>query len=489
MALGEARTHGRVFLALNIILAAGCLLQSYVGGTAEILESNMSEIGIILFCAGALVGPMIVSGVFREMHSQQHSDVVYALPMSAGERYASKILAFVYLHVLPVMIWGGIAVLATVLRVNSLGEHVIGLSAERCVLYYGFLNLGTLFIDAIAVVCSVCCGRLAETQYLTYLTAASISMGPLLLRTQLMEKIGGQTTDPGLGYFLWTLSPLAWKSNAGMTTYGIVCLTNCLISAAVITLAFFVYRNRDAGSAGKPIVSRVFFEIALAVGLVSYYALLLFSTSLAAVIALGGVVYLVIHIISFRGILSVGKVVLWFGKFALTTAAFLLLLWIAYASDGFGAIRYIPSQDMGGACIRIEREWGYGDVAPMKLVAYAGLPKYTYDLVGAAGITTYDEISGKEINDAKIREVVDVFQKYAADRDKDFVSFWEFFAQGIERKNGTERDRYCEVIIWFPNKDGKVIMRQGVKLTVHQASELMNDLSMLGYMNFNSTSN
>ena len=115
MALGEARTHGRVFTVLNIILGVGCLLQCFVGATADVVDSNVSAVGLLLLCAGALMGPVFAVGVFREMHNRQQSDVIFALPMSAGERYVSKLLALVYLHILPVAVWSGIASLTTAL--------------------------------------------------------------------------------------------------------------------------------------------------------------------------------------------------------------------------------------------------------------------------------------------------------------------------------------------------------------------------------------
>ena len=490
MAIGEARTHGRAFTALNIMLIVGCILQSYIGGTADVMDSNISNVAIILFCLGGLTGPIFVSGVFREMHSQQHSDVVFALPASAGERYVSKLLALWYLHVLPVIVWTGIATLITLQRENSTGRssYVFTVySADRIVRAFMFLILGVMFLNAIAVVCAVCCGRLVEMHYLTFLTAASLSMAPLLLRSQLMERIGGQTTDPGWWYYIWTFSPIAWDSSVPTKTFVTVCLINCLVSVAVVALAFLIYRGRDAGSAGKPIVSRVFFEIALVIGLVAYYSLLLFETSLGAIIALAGVVYLVIHIISFRGILSGGKLALWLGKFIATTAAFVLLLWVAFATDGFGAIRYVPSQDMNGACIKVQRDWSYYELDPRDRVAYAGVSTYRYEQSADGDIVAVEDIPSKYISDTMMRKVVEVYQKYAADRDKDFLSFLEFFVNNRETKDGDTRDLACTVEIWFKDKENVPVMQQSVQMTAHQAYEMMQELKALGCLNFDTS--
>ena len=55
-----------------------------------------------------------------------------------------------------------------------------------------------------------------------------------------MEKIGGQVAKPGLGYFLWTFSLLAWDDNASLGMYVKVCLIHCLISVAVMVIGGFI---------------------------------------------------------------------------------------------------------------------------------------------------------------------------------------------------------------------------------------------------------
>ena len=498
MALGEARTHGRVFTVLNIILGVGCLLQCFVGATADVVDSNVSAVGLLLLCAGALMGPVFAVGVFREMHNRQQSDVIFALPMSAGERYVSKLLALVYLHILPVAVWSGIAALTTALADKGFRDDCYSpydfncFAPDMCGKVFVVLIAGMMFLDAIAVVCSVCCGRLAEIHYLTYLAVIAVSAAPLLLRAQLMEKIGGQVVKPGLVYFRWTLSLLAWDDNASLGMYVKVCLVNCLISVAVMALVFLVYRRRDAGAAGKPIVSRIFFELVLACGLVAYYALLLFAISPAAAIALAGVVYLVIHIISFRGILSGTKIVLWTVKFFVTTAAFILLLWVAFATDGFGAIRYVPTRDMDGACIKVDTEWDYYE-DPRNCILYAGPYSYDWDTgqysYKANDVWVYGmRIPRRDVSDWKVREVIKIFQKYAADRNKDFSAFLDFFMNGCETANGFERDRVCTLKIWFRGADGEdTVMAQDVRMTSAQAHNMMQEIRELGFLNDGNT--
>ena len=495
MALGEARTHGRAFAVLNIILGIGCLLQTYQGLAGDRsfynFDGRISWIGIALLCAGGLIGPTFVIGVFRETHNRQQSDVVYSLPMSAGERYASRLMALLYLHILPCIIWALIPAIATsvgneqLMTFYRLDFLVLTkyLRTEIIFQFFWFYVAGVLFFDAIAVVCAVCCGRRVEIRYFTYITAVCLSAPPLLIPTKLMEQIGGQVTAPSWLFFVWTFSPIAWNT-VSVTVFNVTMIVNCLISITVMSLAFLIYRRRDAGMAGRPIVSRVFFEISIAVALVTYYILLTFEMWLVPVIALGAVAYIAVHIVTFRGRLSVLRCIGWIFKFAVTTGAVILLMWAAYATDGFGALHYVPIRNLNGACVTVERgSYWSAHVnteyeGSINAIAIAGP-----NPVSSYFKPAWDESSEKAraINDEQIRQVAKVVQKYASQRDKGFSAFWRFFSKNVEMSDGQERDVYCQFRIFYPAADDHLLIQE-VRLTPDQAWEMMTELSELDFV-------
>ncbi len=481
-ALGEARTHARLFVVLNITLGTGCLLQMFQGLTSGLYRSNISFIGLGLLLAGGMVGPTVVIGVFRELHNRQQSDVVYSLPMSTSERYLSRLLALAYLHILPVLAWSGLAAITTFIRTSFFNEYehirryiVIDWASTDAIVrtWTGFLAC-VLFFDAIAVVSAVCCGRRAEIRYFTYLIAASFSLAPLLLRMQLMERIGGQVTKPSSLFYSWTLSLIAWdRADSKTWQFVLLAVLNCLISVGVMLLMYFMYRRRDASTAGKPVVSRAFFEIALVAGLLAYYTLLISEPGLIPYILIGGVVYLVIHIVTFRGNLSVPKVLLWTVKLAATTAAFVLLLWIAYVTDGFGAVRYLPMKNLDNTNIFIDASYDFYD--GQNTVAFAGPDAYYWEYHR----TDWVSFHAQPTNDRQIRATAEVFQKYAAQRDKSFSGFLKFFQKHEETYRGWNRIVMCTMEIW-EGEDHNLLVRQEVSLTGQQIREMMSELKKMG---------
>lgn len=479
-ALGEARTHKRLFTVLNITLGAGCLLQTVQGLASGIYRSNISFIGLGLLLAGGLIGPTVVISVFRELHNRQQSDVVYSLPMSTPERYLSRLMAIVYLHILPVLVWSAVAVIATSIRTAFFDENVrryvlVTWANNNMILrmWAGYLA-GVFFFDSIAVICAVCCGRRAEIRYFTYLLAASFSLAPLLLRMELMVRIGGQATEPSSLFYAWTFSLFIWDRTETMTwLFIILAVVNCLISVGVMLLMYFIYRRRDASSAGKPVVSRAFFEIAVAVCLMTYYTLLISAPELLPYMLVGGVVYLVIHIVTFRGTLSVAKVVLWTVKLGATTAAFVLLLWIAYVTDGFGAARYLPMRNLDNANILIDCSYNF--YGGENTVAFVGPDSFFWE----RNYSNWIAFDSQETTDAQIRQIAEVFQKYASQRDKEFSDFWSFFTGSKESYRGWDRVATCTMNIWFGERNNTMVEQQ-INLTGQQVRNLIADLKKLG---------
>ena len=111
-ALGEARTHKKFFVITNIILGMGGLLYLFMSswsrydefmegdtaGRRVIVDFVPSGLGLFLLGVGCCIGLMGAASVFRDMNSVQLGDVQLSLPMTASERYYSKLLALCYLH-------------------------------------------------------------------------------------------------------------------------------------------------------------------------------------------------------------------------------------------------------------------------------------------------------------------------------------------------------------------------------------------------------
>lgn len=493
MALGEARTHVRFFVILNIILGTASFLQLMVA-LADGFR-NVSGAALFLFIIGGALAPTCVISVFRELHNPQQSDVVYALPMSAKERYTSRILAIFYLHLAPAIVWSGLTTVITI--VLGMGKQSwtdydalfwVTRTSPRGLLQMFLLYLtAVLFFEAVSVICTVCCGRRAEMRYFTYMAAFSISVAPLLIRSRLMEEMGGQVTSPGVIYYLWSFTSLFEYSETMTSLWKLALITiaSTLISLGVIALMFLLYRKRDAGTAGKPVVSRVFFELVILAGVVTFYTMYLFEGSPETVVAMTGIVYMVIHLVTFREVLSGKKVVWWFAKFVGTTVLFFALVFAAYLTDGFGAINYMPARNLDRADIIVawENPMGlYGDNGGY-LTAYAGTHRY----LSSSNSVWYNHLDfhEKELTDAEVRKAVGIVRKYAKE-EKSLKDFYDRL-WGTETYYGWgrnwDRGERFKIYIWLPGNVNDPVMEQELWISEGDATDLLKELEKSGLMN------
>ena len=213
-------------------------------------------------------------------------------------------------------------------------------------------------------------------------------------------------------------------------------------------------------------------------GLVTYYTLFLFEGSPETVVAVALIIYMVIHLVTFRDILSGRKVAWWLGKFTATTVLFLFIVFVAYMTDGFGSIHYIPSRNLDGARILVSGD-GY-------MTGYAGGEAYRRSWMRDYNDVEY--MDSKEITDAEVRKVVEICQKYAASGKKSMKGFYDKL-WGTESYYGflreSDRNEAFEVKIWLPGKpeDAEAVMDQQFYLTYGQALQLVKELEETGILN------
>ncbi|MCR5123248.1 MAG: hypothetical protein K6B74_12620 [Ruminococcus sp.] len=429
-ALGEARTHKKFFVIANIILGMGGLLYAFLSDVSSYeMVDNMngaqsayvnfypSWLGVLLLVIGGAIGLIGAAGIFRDMNSVQLGDVQLSLPMTGTERYFSKLLALCYIHIFPVMLWTGVPSLINTLRLIIKGDP----TADDGFITAAFLTImaGTLFVDCLTVLCSVCCGALGETIYFTIITVLCTSIAPPMIWYTLTDTCAGQTTDPGILFSTWTLSFVLNIVDAGDLDglFNLMIIINCLISAGVMALTCLIYKRRDARTVGTPIANRFFFEIVMFAGLTTVYSLFFFHTEAYIGVIIVAIIYIVIHIIASRGKLSVKNIIGWLIKYVTSTAAYLLLAWCAYQTDGFGIVYHLPSASLEGARVSITLS-SYNDNSRVV---------YDFDAKLNNGIS--------ELTDKQVREAARVFQKAIVKRPKDTDVF-------LFNLNGKDYTRY-----------------------------------------------
>ena len=146
-----------------------------------------------------------------------------------------------------------------------------------------------------------------------------------------------------------------------------------IISLSVMFLSIFIYKKRDARTVGTPIASRVFFEVMLVLGCFTIFSFFVMTSAAMWGVLIAGVIYIIINIIVSRAKINVLSFVKWIVKYAVTTAAFAVLMVVTIKTGGFGQIYSRPSaKHLDGAQFQItsyEYNAGYGGE---RFVLYTG---------------------------------------------------------------------------------------------------------------------
>ncbi|MGN1101651.1 MAG: hypothetical protein ACI4RG_05620, partial [Huintestinicola sp.] len=144
----------------------------------------------------------------------------------------------------------------------------------------------------------------------------------------------------------------------------ILMLVNCLISLAVIYCGQFICQRRDARTVGKPIVFPLFFEVIMAVTLTLFFVMFHADWDSLVVMFLAWLGSIILRIVVSRKNFSFANIGIWTGMFVGYYIVFLLFMYIAFLTGGFGAISKTPapSEYVGigaNVDINIKESWTY----------------------------------------------------------------------------------------------------------------------------------
>lgn len=420
-ALAEMRTHKKISIIMNIILGMGAALYllirpyrvSYSFSTPdEVNYFSPSPLAMFLFVVSCGIGIVAAVSVFRDMNNTQICDVQMSLPMSANERFFSKLLALGYLHIFPILVYCGVSSLicGIICSVNNVQN-----SSEVLSLFLVIMAVA-LFTDCITVLSACCCGALAESVYFTVILLFCLSIAPECIWERLINSFSGL----GIGFYeipifsLWTYSGILAAYSGILESVGsgnIYLLINCLISIAVLFLSLLIYRRRDARTVGTPIVSRAFFEFVLLLGVFTVYSLFFFETFAYVGLILVGIIYVVIHIIVSRAKITPAKFFIWVAKYGICTALYVVVAMVAYFTSGFGMVYYKPTESLEHCAAYISLNYLNEDATG----------KYTSEY----SIGVNKDRLPSEVSDEQMREVLNIFQSAYARRQKSLKEFIE----------------------------------------------------------------
>lgn len=357
-ALAELRVHKKIAIISYVLFGVSTLLFIF---NAEFYSVNRpggayfspSGWGAVFGAMGILVGFFAALNIFRDVNNQQFCDVTMALPIKAVERYLSKLLALFFLQVGPLIIaaLGGNAV-AMLFGKISFGALNSESTEFLLMVVFGGLSV-SLFIMAVAVLCACCCGAPAESAYFSIILMFVINALPSTFVNHIVGKCSGFDTSwlyGGAGNVIdvkfWGFLPLfsgGYNNNVGDFVFHNV--ISIVLSLIVFFLAIFIYKKRDAKTVGTPIASRVFFEVMMALGCFTLFSFFGLTTAAWWGVLIAGVIYIIINVIVSRAKISAMSFFKWIVKYAVTTAAFAVLMVVTIKTGGFGQIYSRPAAE------------------------------------------------------------------------------------------------------------------------------------------------
>ena len=331
---------------------------------------NPSVLGVFMYFAAIVPLFSCCTAVFKDMHDIPTADVQMSMPLSSAERYFSRLLTICRIWFIPFFISAAGAFLLSAMFAGthysydrydlmdySRTYHPQVLMTYNLHMLLWFLA-AVLFIIAVTVVCQCCIGAKAESKYLPVMLMTALSVFAPAMYFFITNRFAGvQTSGEPFIYSLWTFSALGVDFDSVRDT--VLMIVNCLISLGVIFCGQFICMRRDARTVGKPIVFPLFFEMIMFVTLTLFFLLFHTDWDSFVVMFLAWLGSIILRIVVSRKNFSFAKIGIWTGMFVGYYVIFLLFMYIAFLTGGFGAITKTPapSEYEGvGATIDIEIE-------------------------------------------------------------------------------------------------------------------------------------
>ena len=385
--------------------------------------SALTPIAYIMLAVMTLI---LCIRLFREMQSSTQADVILSLPMSAKERYFSKVLTLARLILLPYLITAVISSIAAIIADKTLFEH------SGLTLIYYIRGLSVFFLGGLCVimytaaVCFICCSFCSKTATAaasSVFMAAAWALVVFAMLNKLLPSCAGLSFQNSYTErFIFAIEPIFYifVDELGELDLGRWCFgtaVNILISTGALLLGFHVYKKRDKSSltyntAAKPFMLIVIAVVGMAAILYEIFGTVSYMPY--AVLVTGLLIYTALL---WRGGFKIKKCIGWLIGYAGVITGFMAFLALAYYTNGLGLARHsIYYREGGSYQVSAERHYYEYDER--------NIPLQEIDTVDALGL------------DAKTaEEMIADIEKYTFD-DKCFEAFCEFV--GLRSKTGSE---------------------------------------------------
>lgn len=305
-----------------------------------------SGIAIFIYAVSLICLFSACINVFKDMHDIPSADVQMSMPLNSAERYFSRLLTIFYIWLLPFLISAAFGFLVSFINIFSMENTRYDIDAQaaelvsfnlRILLYYAE---SVLFVISATVICQCCVGSKAESRYIPVLLMAVISFLPMAVYYSVSDKFA--SVENGTLRLLSNSALVSIFSGDESAAELIFLGVKSLIYLAVIGCGVLIYKKRDARSVGRPIVFTVFFEVVMGLSLLLFFNVAHFNGFSPTAMFFAWLGSVILRLIVSRKEFTFSKIFLWTGLYILYYAAFLLFMFIAFKTGGFGALYKIP---------------------------------------------------------------------------------------------------------------------------------------------------
>lgn len=390
IALAQRQTKKKMVMIINILYVIAMILVSF-GRTTGI------TVGLFFGMGGLFCGYIVALNLFKDLNNKQISDVELSMPVTGAERFWSRILAFVYIQVIPLFISAFISMHVLFLRhISELRKYT---AWENFKTYGKFWTIilcliaAAMFMVMIVAFCSSCTGTYAGATFFSIAVAILQAVLPYAFCAQVFENTSGieWTQSHTMIFNFWGPGILRAMETYHFTYLLAGVLLNLCLSMILLWVTEKIYEKRDAKFVGTTVSNKVFFHIVVVMGICMIYLALFFSSSFLWGILIAGVCYLIINIVVSRKQLNIRIFVKWIIRFAVLTIVFIGFMYASVVTGGFGYIHTQPKSNLENTdCnIRIEYE----------------------DFENGSNISKTVFFTGEKLTDAQQREILDIYQK------------------------------------------------------------------------------
>ena len=459
-ATAECRNRRKIRLMITILAVAGGLFEMGEFGVRNwgVVDGEIAKkpefqgyFGLFLIFVMAFFGAFAVFGIFSDLTNKQTADVQLSLPMSAKDRFLSKVLALARLHLIPLAIESVLMLVVGAIR----GSEVLEDSLIYLLQAHGVIMACAVFVDAVCIFCMCCCGAKAEGVYTSAITGLCLSLTPFMFVNYIMETFSGVSySRDNVGKICSVFGGMVVmcfpEADVFSTTKAfLVIAVNIVMSCLLAYASFYIYRKRDGRHVGKPMVYDLFMELFMFLGLFTLFTMFAYIQSWGIGLTVAAIIYLVIRIVAARAKITPKVFGVWILKYIVSFAVFVVIMAAGYFTGGFGYYR-TRCQDFDCYYYNIDIETtgyenGYYDSSDFHDHSNRYTMKDKYEqrlLMSHSTIEEPENFITVEERRAKTKACMELVDKYYTLEGRDMKTFAEILFDG--------RDSYIS------NKDNRV---------------------------------